>query len=680
MLSKKLKIILLSLLLITVISGQTEKYFPDYSFYKTGISKKFKDVEIEFGKLESTLRLSGVGLFQNKSENLMTLPYPFVSEMIEWAPGELSGNNNFLGSTEDFLFREVLKNGTGKLVRMKDKLVFAVPTEGKLLLAILYEKELKSFRKEGSGDYFYPEISSAKIDDNPGNTSGILSDSINKKFSFGKSNFSVQDRKYDSYYGSPEDKRYGFVEEILFLKSRGGFFGFYGSLFTLFAAIALADALVYFKRKAGARPTESIFTSHNIREKEAEINSLLEKAQAGPLSEKNEVEVSAPVEESQEKYFGEYSEKPIFILPFDLVPAGKREIIITPQFLRKIREEEKTRKESVKTGVQLAREKVFNPQLENLISKVDKKTPLDEKNLDQKYKELFAKIFSEDNKELYQSLNELYDHDYHEHESLGYLKRITKKVGLDSLCLSIYNRSMGCYMVSLAMGIDDETRTNLIFQWNDPFLQFEKGEEIIEIFFNNKLMTNLFFRKKFSSDTLARFGGMLVYPLKKYSVDGYFIFFFEKNVHITPEKLKLVSECLNRMIVPFLPIVNGIAKEKIYLQIPDEDILAKIFQEMKEATNAGLESCVFVKIRLKKMFQTENSKEIREEIIQGIKNLLKSGEKILATSPVDLLVVTRDISEREFLKEIDKINAGRLDLKINISRYPDDGKNFYNYL
>ena len=249
MLSKKLKIFLFILFIVTVFLNQIEKFFPNDSYYKNELSRKISDLEIELGRFESSIRSIESNLMQGQSNSLLGLYYPFINEVLLWTPENSSSIGWTLENDEKFLLQEILKNKNGKLVRLKGRLSFALPVNGKLIVTIFNEKELRGFRKEGDLEYFYPEISKIKTDEFPIHTSEVLSYLIGKNSNFTKSKFSIQGKKYDLYYGSPEKKGYGFVEEFLLLKYNSNRLSFTSVLLLIFVAMAFTDTLFFFKRK-----------------------------------------------------------------------------------------------------------------------------------------------------------------------------------------------------------------------------------------------------------------------------------------------------------------------------------------------------------------------------------------------------------------------------------------------
>ncbi|MCE9499769.1 MAG: hypothetical protein K8R21_04620 [Leptospira sp.] len=685
------RIFLYALIALCVFLPGLEFYYPENSNYQAKVAHKLNDMERQFLLLEKTMRSVTDSLTNSQEEaksylELISLSHRIVKRTEVWQK-----NNSFsprvsrLGIEYDNLFRKISLGGTGKLLMIDGNLCLAIPVKTdtdaeEIVLSYLEETELHSIRPDGTREFFFPDLTLGEVGSpgeeiavqNPYRLPRDLLSGLKSEINL-KSVLNLNDVKYNSYYSSQKRSNFGFLDGLLFIRTGLPFFNYYFFILMLLIPVAIVDLFAISNESLAKRKKiilgryEKEFPGHSTILKGIET----ENRSPGKIEEAESVR---PIELQEMKSEG----KRIFILPFDL--QNERNQYLTPAYLNRSGTEEIREEKKIPEKVTEIRSRIFTPELKSLIEKTEK--PSIEKQTEDplllRYANWFRNLIPEKSEKLYDALNALYDKEYSDKEALNYLNAIAARVGSHAYTVHIHQKVFGCYSAAYSNGIDYITKNNMLFESDDPYLGKNK-ESILDISFDIRHIQDQFFLKKFSKEILSSYAGLLAIPLQSQGIDGYFMLFYEPGYDRSSNNLETVLKMVEAMIHPIIPVLSGIAANKFQINIPDNDILVKLYHSMKEVSEAGTQSCTVLRIVLRNYFATPDREVIRNEIITGVLPILSETERITEVSPSEIIVFYRNTEEAAIREIVLEKNKNSFDISFQAHKFPDEGKNYYTY-
>jgi hypothetical protein len=303
--------------------------------------------------------------------------------------------------------------------------------------------------------------------------------------------------------------------------------------------------------------------------------------------------------------------------------------------------EEKT--ESLPMEIQKKREAIFNPELQNLVTSVSKKSI---------------------------SLNEVW-------ESLYFTKSYldSQLISATHKVLELPNSIPFVYLIDFPIyglyrgvaqhQLKPEYKENFVFLKKELLdLNLSDSEPTI-LPLDKNLQKNKFFMKKFSQNN---YESLIFYPLSQFDLDGYFVLFLDKSTKWSfPEP---ISKEFFGGVVPF---IQQLKKLKQPIISGSNDMLSLIRSAFLEYTHAGLTSCIIYKIHL-----TETDPKLinfnMKDIIASIIHTHRTKSKIFQIGSKDLLVFLMEEDLNSIQSAIKQTTSSLIE---KIHRFPEEGDNYY---
>ena len=684
------RIFIYALIVLCTFLPSIEFYYPENFNYQDKVVRKLGDMERQLLLLEKTMRSISDSLENSEDTKtylgLISLSHRVVKRTEIWQKdNSFSGGVSQLGIEYDNLFRKVSFSGTGKLLTINGNLCLAIPFKAKsgsdeIFLSYIEESEFHSVRPDGTREFFFPDLALGEVAEtndtissqNPYKLSGNLLSGLKSELNV-KSVLNLNDVKYNSYYSSQKKSNFGFLDGLLFIRTGYTYLNYYYFLLLFLLPVAIVDLFVVTREFSTRRAEKSTALYGKELTNQFTILKGIETEGKSQVRE-NEPEPIRDIELQEIKSEG----KRIFILPFDI--GSEKNSYLTPAFLNRAISEENILEKKMPAILSEMRDRIFNPELKDLIKKTERppagRSPEDSVFL--RYAKWFKRLIPEKNEKVYHALNTLYDKDFSDQEVLSYLNAIVTRFGMKAFTIHIHQKVFGCYSIAYSGGIDVITRNNLLFESDDQYLGKCK-DGIIHIGFDISHIQDKFFLKKFSKEILSSYSGLLALPLQNHGIDGFFILFYPQEYNRGNENLQDLRKMIDAMIHPIVPVISGIAVNKFQVNIPDNDILVKLYHLMKEVTEGGSQKCSVIKLSFLNYPAIQNRESLRMEIISGVERALAETERVAEVSASEFLIFIRNTDEKIIREIILDKNKNSFDISFQSQRFPDEGKNYYTY-
>ncbi|MDH5716362.1 MAG: hypothetical protein OEZ22_01850 [Spirochaetia bacterium] len=420
----------------------------------------------------------------------------------------------------------------------------------------------------------------------------------------------------------------------------------------------------------GITETEKTVLSEKIEEPEAEEDDEIFSFEEGKDSDNDKI---IELKRIKRKF--------IFVDPFKQYPESK-----TKSSGKKEKEEPKTQIPEeietthekdfhthldtieLKTEEEQIREKAFTPELKTLIEEIKKPAAplLNEDLLLKKLDNLEKTISQTKDTSIIALLKEVYTGGVNFGNFTKIMAFLRQKLHADGILFTLFNSNINCYEVKIAENLPSTIKNTFFTTERDPFMPQSADKEPVFISIDKKLKENLFFAKRFPKEINEKLKKILILPLFKYDIKGYFISFYFSDA---PAKEIMLGQ-LNKYITELAPVFKYYFIKDKYLDSINQ--AKEIVKELKTISALGQKSITVLDIF------SENA--IDENLFNRLKTslslLIKANERIIYNTPFHVIILL-DTSSHE--KVLNKVNELISSITPKIQKFPEDKTNFYNF-
>ncbi len=396
------------------------------------------------------------------------------------------------------------------------------------------------------------------------------------------------------------------------------------------------------------------------------------------------------------------NKKTIFLLPLDL--KGKKQTRITPKFIRDVYNTDKV--EALPEHLQKKKKNIFTVELNRLIGKISEKNKNPESKQETQAVEetetsnllpmedaiesiaiaptesveipVTANNILPEDSNSFELLNKIYANENAEENADLFLKSLFEKLGIKAYSLFFYEPHTFTYYPIFANGLTERTKTNLLFQSHDKFLQ-NKQEGYIHLYFQPVLVNDIFFKKKLSTVEFTNFSSVVLKFLDSHNLPGLIAIFFERDAYPSPEEIELLSENIDKNIGGIIPFLNSHFESQKNARLDSFDFLRKIIHGIHiQAKNFDGEF-YFTKIKITNFLEVEDAEAKKKSLMLMIKNHLLQKEGIINISHNELILLTKENEVEIILSYLSENVKTDFQFQVSALKYPDNGKNLYLY-
>ncbi len=667
------KNILFFLISLLFYQGITS-YLPDFRYYKPWTKMRWEQSESLLYQLEKNI-LNQVSETDTDVDIKSKQFDPIVKEFYFWKANESTSRLTNRFSIEIHTFLENLNAyESSRLIESNFEYLFIVPIQNqnqqKTYVILVLDPLLMGAKKERDRDEFYlPNNSFRLSEDAYGEKynihpklwdNSILANVRHLKSGF--SEFSLFGNPFKVYVYSPGLNIPSLTDGLFLYKSEGVFqILIYVSFFSFFPLLLLS-LLAKFRRIEKELLPEPVST--NVEESElVEGEDLISDLHAEP---EIPVDLKPKIElEAEQEAIAETNS-----------PVHNGGVIVKKQIHQYIPPSLWSKMvPSLPGEIQKKRDTIFTPELKSLVEQVTTSeiSVGRRQSDDRKMPALWA--IPEEKKVEYALLDRVYRGDEVSLDGIvEYTRNFIQRLGSPRFSFLFLNDTIGSYHSQISFGLDYNTRSNLIFLYNDPFLQFDdKGYAAIEI--NEKVKLDKFISKKFSWEILAQIETILAFNLENSGFPGLFLILLdkqEKTKFMEPHK-RMILEKL-RQLIPALHVL--MEKED---KTPDlfEDSLSWMVRSFLQATLGGKRNAFVSHVIWENYHPTDANEAKKAAMLQEVTKIVESKDRVIENSPNAFLV----LSEKDIKEPMEKLlKSYPFPYETRYMKYPDDGENYYLYI
>lgn len=646
-------------------------YLPDFRYHKPWTKMRWEQTETLLYRLEKNI-LGQVSETDSEGDIKTKLFDPIVKEVYLWKSNE---STSLLTNRFSFEFHSFLESlntyESSRLIEANFEYLLIVPLHNqkqhKTYVILVLDPLLMGAKKERDRDEFYlPNNSFRLSEDAYGEKykiqpklwdNSILASVRHLKSGFAP--FSLLGNPFKVYAYSPGLAIPSLTDGLFIYKSEGVFqILIYVSFFT-FLPFLLLSLLAKYRRIEKELPPEPVVSGEEVVELDEPISDLLVAPEIPmDLTPKLELVVE---EEAIAETNGPVHNGGVIV---------KKQIhqYIPPSLWSKTAN-------SIPGEIQRKRETIFTPELKSLVEQVT--TPEISVGRRQSDDRKMPALWSipEEKKVEYSLLDRVYRGDEVSLDGIvEYTRNFIQRLGSPRFSFLFLNDTIGSYHSQISFGLDYNTRSNLIFLYNDPFLHFDdKGYAAIEI--NEKVKLDKFISKKFSWEILAQIETILAFNLENSGFPGLFLILLdkqEKAKFMEPHK-RMILEKL-RQLIPALHVL--MEKED---KTPDlfEDSLSWMVRSFLQATLGGKRNAFVSHVIWENYHPTDANEAKKAAMLQEVTKIVESKDRVIENSPNAFLV----LSEKDIKEPLEKLlKSYPFPYETRYMKYPDDGENYYLYI
>lgn len=655
--------------LITLLLYQSiNSYLPDFRYHVPWTKMRWEQTENQFFQLEKNI-LSQIAStdtdLQIRNKNFD----PIVKEVYLWRTGESTSQLTNRFSIEIHSFLDNLNSfESSRMIESNFEYLFIIPaignSEKKTFVILVLDPLLMNAKKEKDRDEFYYPNNFYRLAEDVYREKYLIEPKVWDKtiltsvrhLHSGFTEFSLLDVPFKAYYFSPETNKPSITDGLFVYKSEGVFqILIYSSFFSLVPFLCLS-AFSKFRR------FESSPLSIAVLEEEQILEPELSEDLAPDLPEELEPEI---ILKSEKEAIAE-TNSPIQI-------GG---VIVKNQTLNYLPPSLWNKKTTViSSEVQRKRDSIFNVELKNLVDQViTSDTSLGRRQSDSKKMPPQWNI-PEEKKVEYSLLDRVYRGDEVSLDGIvEYTRNFIQRLGSPRFSFLFLNDTIGSYHSQISFGLDYNTRSNLIFLYNDPFLNFDdQGFASIEI--TEKVKLDKFISKKFSWEILAQIESIIAFNLDVMGFSGLFLIFLDKNENakfLEPHKRMIVEKL--KQLIPALHVL--MEKED---KTPDlfEDSLSWMVRSFLQATLGGKRNAHVTHVVWENYHPTDANEAKKAAMLHQVTKIVNSDDRVIENSPNEFLV----LSENDIREPLELLlKSYPFPYEAKYMKYPENGENYYLYI
>ncbi|WCL48444.1 hypothetical protein [Leptospira sp. GIMC2001] len=334
------------------------------------------------------------------------------------------------------------------------------------------------------------------------------------------------------------------------------------------------------------------------------------------------------------------------------------------------------------------RSAIFNTELKDLVDRV--KSPGNATTLPvskDSILHIFKNLVAPEKKEEFKWLSKVHIPERRIQDSgiLDYTAFLLDRVGIEFFSWHFLSYDTGAYFCEMSHGLDSITRKNFIFLKNDPFIKPNEFG-LFELEFTPELLSDPFFSKKFSVESLSYWSKVYFFFITENGVDACLVAFQQK-VHKNDVDSKnqvndLVItdrwlEMLRNKIVLIAPALARYRSEKLGAMISIDDMLTRTIHLFRSAIGEGLDQAYVTKLKILKYKETPNIYYLKRQLISNLLHELGASDKLLELSLDSILLLSGKNMEPKIRELLEEDPIG---FSISTKLYPANGENILLYI
>jgi|GEM_PF-6287987 len=229
---------------------------------------------------------------------------------------------------------------------------------------------------------------------------------------------------------------------------------------------------------------------------------------------------------------------------------------------------------------------------------------------------------------------------------------------------------LGIYNHVLSNGLDAQGRAQLLFVYNDPFLDFKEEQTFFKIL-TEDMRKNVFLSKKLSWELMYGTRSIWGISIHEYGYDGILLYFLD---HQSSPEFSEEIQFQIRTLIPSLHLLTNSDESESKMS---SDGLTWIKRAFAYSTLGGERSVHVYKVHFENYKPSPTVTAKKLEIKNKIKEHFESFDLFLETSANSILILCKKDLKKEvytFFKEIP------FPSEIKVLFFPEDGENPFLYL
>ncbi|MCP5483672.1 MAG: hypothetical protein H7A21_19700 [Spirochaetales bacterium] len=261
------------------------------------------------------------------------------------------------------------------------------------------------------------------------------------------------------------------------------------------------------------------------------------------------------------------------------------------------------------------------------------------------------------------------------------VQEIVNATEADGLAVLLLNERRMAYQCLLSHALDELTTRSLFVGIKDRYVQ--PGVTFQAFALHGDLRQDFHFTKRFSSDALADFASMFVLNLSEFQVAGYLILFArtEQEASVVQKKLETLRALLRDLTPILLRARMHFWYDAEYEESQDTYILDELYLTLRRLSGGGTETVTVIHILVDGLLEETAWHVQLNRLADAVLPHLALEERVVIATPNRLLVMLR-ATDPEVILGFARSSADQwgLTLRTKTMRFPDDGRNLYNYL
>ncbi len=265
--------------------------------------------------------------------------------------------------------------------------------------------------------------------------------------------------------------------------------------------------------------------------------------------------------------------------------------------------------------------------------------------------------------------------DFHE-----ILDLVLEKSRADALAFLLLDSMQMVFRTLVGRGLDEASERNLYIGIDDQYVGSESHFQTIR--FNSDAMREDFhFKKRFSTDFFERMDGLYIINLHPSGLPGFLVLAYEDLNRLAENVLEITLPPIMRDVLPVLNRYRTIAWEPEHQSAVDSSIVDEIYKLLKHVSRSGRDELCVIHLRFPGLLQQSAWRTRLARIAESLSTAIGPGEKLIRATPERLILVLKETSPDSVIGAA-RESAGNWGqgLKHRILRYPESGRNFYNYI
>lgn len=260
------------------------------------------------------------------------------------------------------------------------------------------------------------------------------------------------------------------------------------------------------------------------------------------------------------------------------------------------------------------------------------------------------------------------------------LNLILEKSRADALAFLLLDSMQMVFRTLVSCGMDEASERNLYIGIDDQYIGSENHFQTIR-FKSDAMREDFHFKKRFSTDFFERMDGLYIINLHPSGLPGYLVLAYDDLNRLAANVLEITLPPIMRDVLPVLNRYRTIAWEPELRSNVDSSIVDEIYKLLKHVSRSGRDELCVIHLRFPGLLQQSAWRTRLARIAESLSTAIGPGEKLIRATPERLILILKETSPDSVVGAA-RESAGNWGqgLSHRILRYPQFGRNFYNYI